>query len=70
MLIILLFYIVYLIGFVVYSILGVYHLWRFGYIGDLTKPVITAYIVVSSIVILFSIVIILTRQWPVSFNLI
>lgn len=70
MLIILLFYFLFLVGFIVYSVLGVYHLWRFGYIGDLTKPVITAYIVISSIVILFSIVIILTRQWPMSFNLI
>ncbi|OQB05917.1 MAG: hypothetical protein BWY19_00696 [bacterium ADurb.Bin212] len=70
MLVLLLFYIFYLIAFIVYSALGVYHLWRFGYIGDLTKPVITAYIVISAIVILFSIVIILTRQWPTSFNLI
>lgn len=62
-------YIVFLIGFAVYSIIGIYHLWRFGYIGDLTKPAIAIYIVVTAVIIVLSLVLISTRSWPVDFNL-
>lgn len=62
-------YFLYLLLFGVYSFLGVYHLWRFGYIGDLTKPTIATYVVVSASVIILSFVLIATRSWPVDFNL-
>ncbi len=69
MIIVLILYILYLIGYILYSTIGVYHLWRFGYIGDLTKPVIIAYISISAIIIIFSVLIVLTRNWSVELNL-
>ncbi len=57
-------YAIFLIGYIIYSFFGLYHLWRFGYIGDLTKPAIVLYIVVSIIVIVISLVTIALRPWP------
>jgi hypothetical protein len=68
MIFLLLAYFLFLIVFAVYSTVGVYHLWRFGYVGDLTKPFIFAYIAVSAIVIIITLIFILTRQWPVGFS--
>ncbi len=59
----LLIYIVYLIGFALFSIAGLYHLWRFGYVGDLTKPVMVVYVIIASLIIVASIVLILTHSW-------
>lgn len=53
-------YIIFLILFVLYSTAAIYHLWRFGYVGDLTKPVMVAYIILSSLVIMSTIVLIIT----------
>jgi hypothetical protein len=61
-------YFVFLVGFLVYSAAGIYHLWRFGYTGDLTKPALIIYIVLSSIVIIVSIILVLTYSWTFSFN--
>lgn len=69
MLFILLIYVLIVIAYAIYSVLGIYHLWRFGYIGDLTKPVIIVYISISLLMILFSVAVILTRPWPIEFNL-
>jgi len=62
-------YIVFLIGFITYSTIGIYHLWRFGYVGDLTKPAIVIYSVLALIIIIMSIILILLKQWPTDFNL-
>lgn len=56
-------YFIFLIGFVIFSVAGMYHLWRFGYVGDLTKPALIVYVVLSSIVIIVSIILILTHSW-------
>jgi hypothetical protein len=64
----LLFYFVFLIGFAIFSVAGMYHLWRFGYVGDLTKPALIIYIVLSSIVIIVSIILILTYSWSFNFS--
>jgi len=46
-----LFYAVIVLAFIVYSIAGIYHLWRFGYSGDLSKYIITVYVFLSFIII-------------------
>lgn len=61
-------YIVVLIIFCLYSALGLYHLWRYGYIGDLTKPAIVVYILISAVLIITSFIVIAFRPWPAGFN--
>jgi hypothetical protein len=67
MLILLISYILFLVGFVIYSFSGIYHLWRFGYVGDLTKPAIFIYIFISASVITLSFIAISLRSWPSGF---
>ena len=62
-------YILFIIAFITYSTVGIYHLWRFGYVGDLTKPIIILYSVISSIIIIISLIVIATRPWPIDFNI-
>ncbi len=62
-------YFIFLVAYFIYSVIGIYHLWRFGYVGDLTKPVIIFYIAVSAMVIVFSLILIATRPWPSDFSL-
>ena len=69
MIYILILYIIALIGFLVYSAIGIYHLWRFGYVGDLTKPVILVYSIVALVIITISIILIAFQSWPPDFNL-
>lgn len=47
-------YILILLVFASYSAIGIYHLWRFGYIGDLTRPVIVIYVAISLFIIIYS----------------
>lgn len=47
----LLIYLVFLIGFAIFSAFGVYHLWQFGYVGDFTRPIAIGYIVAAAAVI-------------------
>ena len=62
-------YIIFLIGFIIYSAIGIYHLWRFGYVGDLTKPAVVIYSVLAIIIIIISIVLIALEPWPTGFSL-
>lgn len=61
-------YFVLLTGFIIYSAAGIYHLWRFGYVGDLTKPAIFIYIILVSLVIIASLILIFAQSWPATFN--
>jgi len=61
-------YILFIVIYAVYSALAIYHLWRFGYVGDLTKPAILYYLIISAIIIIVSIIFISTRPWPIDFN--
>lgn len=45
-------YFIFVLIFAIYSAAGIYHLWRFGYSGDLSKAAIIIYILLSSAVIL------------------
>jgi len=69
MIYLLIIYIIALIAFGIYSFFGIYHLWRFGYIGDLTKPAIIIYIIIALLAIGVSITFIMFRSWPVDFNI-
>ncbi len=69
MLFILIVYIIFLLGFIVYSSVGIYHLLRFGYVGDLTKPVIVIYSTIAIIIIVISIILIAFASWPMDFNI-
>ncbi|HLC43744.1 MAG TPA: hypothetical protein VJK08_01275 [Patescibacteria group bacterium] len=48
----------FIIAFAIFSIVGIYHLRRFGYAGDLTKPAILLYSLLSLLVIVISFVVI------------
>lgn len=60
-------YIVFLFGFAIYSAAGIYHLWRFGYVGDLTKPAIFIYVFICLTTIVLTIIAISFRSWPSTF---
>lgn len=45
-------YLIFVLGFIVFSAAGIYHLWRFGYSGDLSKAAIVIYSLVSAGVII------------------
>ena len=68
MLYVLLFYILFLALFAVYSFVAIYHLYRFGYIGDLTKPAIFFYLTIVLIIIALTLAFVFTRSWPADFN--
>ena len=56
-------YLLFVLGFIIFSIFGLYHLWKFGFRGDLCKIVMATYVIVSGIIIFFSLVIILSLNW-------
>lgn len=62
-------YFLFLVIYLIYSVIAIYHLWRFGYVGDLTKPAIIFYIIISVAIIVISLIIILIRPWPADFNI-
>lgn len=61
-------YFVFLLGFMAYSAAGIYHLWRFGYAGDLTRPIIIIYSFLATFIIIVSLIAILTRDWSIAVN--
>lgn len=69
MVILLVLYFIFLLGFIVYSVAGVYHLWRFGYVGDLTKPIIILYVSIAALIIIVSLILIATRDWETTASL-
>lgn len=64
MLFLLIFYIVFLLGYIIFSGIAVYHLNRFGYVGDLTRPIIVIYLLLSVAIIIASIIFISSLSWP------
>lgn len=54
-------YLIFLACFIVYSLAGIYHLWRFGYSGDLTKVIIIVYLLLSAVIIVISLFLISIR---------
>lgn len=56
-------YILLLLIYFVYSFAAVYHLFRYGYAGDLTRPIALIYIILSAVIIIFTIIFLLGRDW-------
>jgi len=52
-------YLAYLIVFGVFSYFALYHIWRFGFVGDLTKMVIYGYVILSLAIIITSLFLII-----------
>lgn len=46
-------YILIVLFFAAYSMVGIYHLWRFGYVGDLTRPFAIVYSIVATAIAMF-----------------
>jgi len=61
-------YFIFLLIFAAYSFSGIYHLWRFGYVGDLTKPAIFIYSFIVLAIIIVTFFFVGLRSWPVSIN--
>lgn len=59
--ILIIFFIIYILGFGIFSWAGLYHLWKYGYVGDMTKPVIFIYSILSLLVITGTIFIFVLR---------
>jgi hypothetical protein len=47
-------YLLFLTIFATFSYFALYHLWRFGFVGDATRAMITGYLAVVSVVIVMS----------------
>ncbi len=52
-------YLCFALAFIVYSTAGIYHLWRFGYSGDLSKLAIIVYAVMSVAIISTTLILII-----------
>jgi len=52
-------YFLFLLAFAIYSAFAIYHLWQFGYVGDLCKPVAIGYLIASGVIIFFTLIFIL-----------
>jgi len=63
MTILIIIYFIYLFGFIIFSILGLYHLWKYGFHGDMCKIVMITYIIISGLIIFFSLIIMLSLNW-------
>jgi hypothetical protein len=49
-------YFIFLFAFAIFSAFAVYHLFQFGYAGDLCRPVAIGYLVTAGVVILFTLI--------------
>lgn len=58
MIFLLIIYLIFLAAYLIYSAIAIYHLWRFGYVGDLTKLAIIIYVIISVLIIVFTLILI------------
>jgi len=68
MIVLLICYFIFLVGFIIFSFSGLYHLWRFGYVGDLTKPAITIYLILTIAIIVITLIAMSFRSWPTTIS--
>lgn len=54
-------YLIFILIFIIFSVAGIYHLWRFGYSGDLSKAIIVIYSFLSAGVIVTSLIMIIVN---------
>jgi len=53
-------YAVFLFAYAIFSAFAVYHLFQFGYVGDLCRPIAVLYIVISVGIVTVSLTIVLS----------
>ncbi len=51
-------YLLFLVAFGVFSYFAIYHLWRFGFVGDATRTMIVVYLVAVGGIVITSFVLI------------
>jgi hypothetical protein len=51
-------YIIYVALFAAFSYLALYHIWRFGFVGDATKKVIYGYIGIVGLIVVATLILI------------
>lgn len=56
-------YFIFIVLYLIFSAAAIYHLWRFGYVGDLTKTAIVLYTLLSVVVIAISLMAVSTINW-------
>ncbi len=54
MIFVLLAYLAFVLIFAIFSYFALYHIWRFGFVGDLTKIVVYGYVILSLLIIIIS----------------
>ena len=59
----LLFYFIFLIGFIIFSLFGIYQTWRYSFRGDISKIILVGYVITTLAIILFSLSVISTLHW-------
>lgn len=52
-------YLAFVLIFSVFSYFALYHIWRFGFVGDITKRVIYGYILMSIAIVVFTLILII-----------
>lgn len=52
-------YFIFLTGFAIFSSFAIYHLWKFGFTGDLSKPIAIGYLFISGVIIFFTLIYVL-----------
>ncbi len=67
MIFVLLIYILFLAAYAIYGAIAIYHLRRFGYVGDATQGAIIIFSAVSVAIILLSFLYIFSSSWPTAF---
>ena len=55
-------FILFLVAFISFSVMAFYHLRRFGFVGDLTKPVMFVYSVIAILIIAISILLLIANN--------
>ncbi|MCX6806608.1 MAG: hypothetical protein NT135_00575 [Candidatus Berkelbacteria bacterium] len=49
-------YLIFLVGFAVFSSFAIYHLWKFCCVGDLCKPIAVSYLIVCGAIVVISLI--------------
>jgi len=49
------------LAFAIFSASAIYHIWQFGYIGDLSKPVAVIYLIISAGLIIITLFLVVAQ---------
>ena len=62
-------YLLFVTVYILYSIIAIYHLKRFGFVGDLCDKIAYIYSFISVVIIVSSLILVLTRDWSTGISL-